>query len=59
MEIAFKVAGMVGGFSYRLGEDHLRVHFHWRMYAEGGERFRVTPDGWSRVERSRVPPPPR
>ena len=45
VEIAFKVGGMLGGFTYRLGEDDLRVRFHWRMYSEEADHYRVTPEG--------------
>ncbi|MFJ4693771.1 ankyrin repeat domain-containing protein [Streptomyces sp. NPDC088766] len=56
MEIVFRVVGMMGGFTYRLGEDVLHVHGHSRMDADDGDHYRVTPEGWSRTDRGRVPP---
>ncbi len=60
VEIAFRVVGMLGGFTYRLEErgEALHVHGHSRMDADDGDHFRVTPRGWSKIERRRVPPPP-
>jgi hypothetical protein len=58
VEIAFRVVGMMGGFTYRLEEDVLHVHGHSRMDADDGDHYRVTLKGWSRIERTRVPPPP-
>lgn len=49
VEILFRVAGMMGGFTYRLEKDALRVHGHSRMDADAGQYYRVTPDGWSRT----------
>ncbi|GDY68603.1 hypothetical protein SAV14893_079960 [Streptomyces avermitilis] len=57
VEIVFRVVGMMGGFTYRLEEDLLYVHGHSRMDADDGDHYRVTPKGWSRIERTRVPPP--
>ncbi|WP_030253060.1 ankyrin repeat domain-containing protein [Streptomyces violens] len=58
VEIFFQVVGMMGGFTYRLEEDYVHVHAHSRMDADDGDHYRVTPEGWSRIERTRVPPPP-
>ncbi|GCB45053.1 ankyrin repeat domain-containing protein [Streptomyces sp. NL15-2K] len=63
VEAFFRVVGMMGGFTYRLGtygleEDVLHVHGHSRMDADDGDHYRVTTEGWSRIERRRVPPPP-
>ncbi|GHJ35157.1 hypothetical protein Sm713_07660 [Streptomyces sp. TS71-3] len=58
VEIRFPVVGMMGGFTYRLELDYLHVHGHSRMDADDGDHYRVTPEGWSRMERPRVPPPP-
>lgn len=58
VEIFFQVVGMMGGFTYRLEDNYVRVHAHSRMDADDGEYYRVTPEGWSRIERRRVPPPP-
>ncbi|OKK09068.1 ankyrin [Streptomyces sp. CB02400] len=49
VEIVFRVVGMMGGFTYRLEEDVLRVHGHSRMDSDAGQYYRVTPDGWSRT----------
>lgn len=57
VEIFFQVVGMMGGFTYRLAEDYVRVRAHSRMDGDDGEYYRVTPEGWSRIERTRVPPP--
>ncbi|MEU6817359.1 ankyrin repeat domain-containing protein [Streptomyces sp. NPDC046860] len=45
--VVFPVAGMMGGFTYRLGPDHLHVHAHSRMDYSDGSRYRVTATGWS------------
>ncbi|KIZ15857.1 ankyrin repeat domain-containing protein [Streptomyces natalensis] len=58
VEIFFGVVGMMGGFTYHLEEDYLDVHGHSRMDADDGDYYRVTPEGWSRVQRSPVPPSP-
>ncbi len=58
VEIFFQVVGMMGGFTYRLEEDYVHVRAHSRMDGDDGEYYRVTPEGWSRIERTRVPPPP-
>lgn len=60
VEITFTVLGMMGGFTYRFEKDHVHVHAHSRMDADDGTRYRVTPEGWSRIERARLsrPPPP-
>ncbi|MEU3979218.1 ankyrin repeat domain-containing protein [Streptomyces sp. NPDC026672] len=56
--IVFTVVGMMGGFTYRLEEDHLHVHAHSRMDFDDGQHYRVTPGGWSEIPRSPVSPPP-
>ncbi|MGI5472965.1 ankyrin repeat domain-containing protein [Streptomyces sp. CA-132043] len=43
VEIAFKVVGMLGGFTCRLDLSHLEVHAHSRMDADGGDFYWVTP----------------
>ncbi|MCZ1010326.1 ankyrin repeat domain-containing protein [Streptomyces lydicus] len=59
VEIVFPVVGMMGGFTYRLEKDCVKVHAHSRMDSDDGDYYRVTPEGWSKVERSRIPPPPQ
>ncbi|MFI6931821.1 hypothetical protein [Streptomyces sp. NPDC050287] len=46
-----------GGCFEEYGEA-LYVHGHSRMDADDGDHYRVTPQGWSRIERRRTPPPP-
>ncbi|MEU6762565.1 ankyrin repeat domain-containing protein [Streptomyces sp. NPDC046853] len=58
MEIYFRVVGMMGGFAYWLEEDVVRVNARSRMDGDDGDHYRVTPDGWSKIERYRTPPPP-
>ncbi|NLU70453.1 ankyrin repeat domain-containing protein [Streptomyces sp. HNM0574] len=58
VQIVFPVVGMMGGFTYRLEEDRLRVHAHSRMDSDGGDHYHVTPQGWTRIKHSRMSPPP-
>ncbi|MGW8374847.1 ankyrin repeat domain-containing protein [Streptomyces sp. ODS28] len=64
VEIAFKVVGMLGGFTYGLAEgygdvpEHLHVHAHSRMDADAGDFYRVTPEGYTKEDRRPAPPPP-
>lgn len=58
VRIFFPVVGMMGGFTYRLEDGYVKVHAHSRMDADDGEHYRVSPDGWSRIERPHAPPPP-
>ncbi|GGL93488.1 hypothetical protein GCM10010129_41690 [Streptomyces fumigatiscleroticus] len=58
VQIFFQVVGMMGGFTYRLAKDYVHVHGHSRMDGDDGDHYRVTPEGWSRIDRSPVPPPP-
>ncbi|MEU6012028.1 hypothetical protein [Streptomyces sp. NPDC047453] len=37
VRIFFRVVGMLGGFTYRLEQDHLHVHGHSRMDADDGD----------------------
>jgi hypothetical protein len=60
MKIFFRVIGMMGGFFYHLGDDHVHVNASSRMDYGDGQHYRVTPQGSSRIESTRVPaPPPR
>ncbi|MET9101774.1 ankyrin repeat domain-containing protein [Streptomyces antibioticus] len=47
VQIVFTVVGMMGGFTYRLDDDHVHVHGHSRMDFDAGQFYRVTPEGWS------------
>ncbi|MGW5868508.1 ankyrin repeat domain-containing protein [Streptomyces sp. NPDC055239] len=61
VEIFFRVIGMMGGFTYwldRLDENVLGVHGHSRMDGDDGDHYRVTPEGWSKIERAPMPSPP-
>lgn len=53
--MTFTVIGRMGGFTYRLDENCLRVHGHSRMDADDGDHYRVTATGWSGTERRPVP----
>ncbi|MGW0867728.1 ankyrin repeat domain-containing protein [Streptomyces sp. NPDC002611] len=56
--IFFRVAGMMGGFHYRLQADTVHVHRSSRMDADNGEFYQVTPDGWTKLPYSPRPPAP-
>ncbi|GGV23766.1 hypothetical protein GCM10010277_03560 [Streptomyces longisporoflavus] len=55
MEIYFRVVGMMGGFTYWLDEDILRVNGRSRMDGDDGDHYRVTPEGWSKIEHNPTP----
>ncbi|MGW3509197.1 hypothetical protein [Streptomyces sp. NPDC000994] len=57
VRIFFRVVGMMGGFTYRLEQDHLHVHGHSRMDADDGDHCRVTPQGWTRINPPHSAPP--
>ncbi|MDT0387440.1 ankyrin repeat domain-containing protein [Streptomyces dubilierae] len=58
VRIFFRVAGMMGGFHYRLHADTVHVNGTSRMDGDHGDFYRVTPDGWTRLPYSPTPPPP-
>ncbi|POX42433.1 hypothetical protein C3486_05355 [Streptomyces sp. Ru73] len=58
MKIFFPVVGMMGGFTYGIEGEVVHVHGHSRMDADDGDHYRVTPEGWFRIEHKRVPPSP-
>ncbi|MFG2132689.1 ankyrin repeat domain-containing protein [Streptomyces sp. NPDC048751] len=58
VKIFFQVIGMMGGFFYHLEHDHVQVNASSRMDSDGGEHYRVTPHGRSKIDNTRVPPPP-
>ncbi|MFG2730743.1 ankyrin repeat domain-containing protein [Streptomyces canus] len=58
LKIFFQVIGMMGGFFYHLEQDHVHVNASSRMDYGGGEHYRVTPQGCSKIDNTRVPPPP-
>ncbi|MGW0610557.1 ankyrin repeat domain-containing protein [Streptomyces sp. NPDC002788] len=58
VKIFFQVFGMMGGFFYHLDDDHVHVHASSRMDGGDGEHYRVAPQGSSKIENTRVPPPP-
>lgn len=49
VSIVFSVVGMMGGFTYRLEQDHLYVNGHSRMDFGDGSHYRVTATGWSEI----------
>lgn len=58
VRVFFRVAGMMGGFHYRLHADIVHVNGSSRMDADSGDFYHVTPDGWTKIPYSLKPPPP-
>ncbi|MFD7710222.1 ankyrin repeat domain-containing protein [Streptomyces sp. NPDC059785] len=55
VRIDFRVVGMMGGFLYRLEEGLVHVHARSRADYDDGDRYWVTPESWTKIERKRVP----